>query len=154
MRAPRPLPRALVGANSLAAPVALAALVALSCAGDPALRIEARRARYTATLQSFVVRDDPGAARQQVVLDLMVGWQGGDPLPGLTADVSIADTSGKEKDHRRAWLDVTRVDQGGAQLSIVLDDVPYQAGDGFYVEVRSPVPAAERGEYREFASAR
>jgi hypothetical protein len=130
------------------------ALAALACAGDPALRIEARRARYTATAQSFVVRDDPGAAQQQVVLDVLVGWRGGDPLPGLTVDVSMADPTGKEKEHRRAWLDVSKVDQGGAQMSVVLDDVPYQAGDGFYVEVRTPVPAAERANYREFAAAR
>ena len=32
--------------------------------------------------------------------------------------------------------------------------LPYQAGDGFFVEVRAPIPAAERGDYKEFAAAR
>jgi hypothetical protein len=136
----------------LSALAGLFALAALACAGDPAARIDARRARYAVKVQSFVVRDDPGAARQQVVLDVRIDWNGGEALAGLTVDVSMADPTGKEKAHRRAWLDVSKVDQGGAQSAIVLDDVPYQAGDGFYAEVRSPVPAAERADYREFAA--
>jgi len=134
-------------------PLALLLLASAACARDPARRVEAARARYSAQAQSFVVRDDPAAERQQVVLDVLVGWAGGEALPGLTFDVSMADASGREKARRRVFADVSRIDRGGAQLSLVLDDLPYAAGDGFFVEVRVPVPAAERGEYREFGSA-
>ncbi|KAB2965743.1 MAG: hypothetical protein F9K18_06315 [Thermoanaerobaculia bacterium] len=135
-----------------ALPLALVAALGAACARDPARRIEAARARYSATVQSFVVRDDPEASRQQIVLDVLVEWKGGEPLPGLTLDVSMIDPGGREKARRRVYADVSRVDRGGAQVSLVLEEVPYAAGDGFSVEVRGPVPAAERGDYREFAS--
>jgi hypothetical protein len=139
--------------SPLRAAAALAFLAALTpaCTGDPARSVAIARARYSATLQSFVVRDDPAAERQQVVLDVLVGWDGGEALPGLTLDISMADATGKEKAHRRVFADVSKVDRGGAQISLVLDELPYLAGDGFFVEVRTPVPAAERGDYREFA---
>ena len=136
----------------LLAGLALAAALAAACAQDPARRVEAARARYSATLQSFVVRDDPAAASQQIVLDVLVEWAGGEALPGITLDVSMADATGKEKAHRRVFADVSKVDRGGAQISLVLDELPYRAGDGFFVEVRVPVPAAERSEYREFGA--
>jgi hypothetical protein len=129
------------------------AILAVACAGDPVARLEARRARYTATVQSFVVKDEGAAAAQpQILLDLLIQHDdAGEPLPGITLDVSMADSSGNEKAHRRIWVDTTRVGPGGAQTSIQFDDLPYQPGDGFFVEVRSPVPAAERGEYKEFS---
>ncbi len=143
-------------------PLRTAAVVLLStlllvagtaCAGDPATKIEQRRARYDASLQSFVVRDDPGAP-QQYLLDVLVTWQGGEEaLAGLTLDVSMADAAGKEKVERRAWVDVAGVGRGGTQVAVTLTDLPWQPGDGFFVEVRTPIPVAERGAYREFAAA-
>jgi hypothetical protein len=129
---------------------ALLLVLGAACAGDPADRIEKRRARYDASLQSFVVRDDPGAP-QQYLLDVLVGWQGGEePLPGLTLDVSMADAAGKVKAERRVWVDVSGVGRGGTQIALTLTDLPWQPGDGFFVELRSPVPAAQRAEYLEF----
>lgn len=137
--------------------IRLAALVALplalaACTGDPARRIEARRAAYDATLQSYVVRDDPANSGRTFILDVLVGWQGGEPLPGLTLDVSMAAPGGAEKAHRRIWIETAGVDRGGEQITLELTDLPWEPGDGFFVEVRSPVPAAERGDYREFAA--
>jgi hypothetical protein len=132
--------------------LALAALGA-ACAGDPVARLEARRARYTATVQSFVVRDEaePGG-QPKIVLDLLIEHDDtGEALPGITLDVSMADSSGTEKAHRRIWVDTSRVGPGGAQTSLQLDDLPYQPGDGFFAEVRSPVPAGDRSDYREFS---
>jgi hypothetical protein len=126
---------------------------ALACGGDPGARIESRRAEYTATLQSFVVQDDPGTGTQRIVLDVLVDWSGSDPLPGLTLDVSMADPAGAEKVRRRVWVETAQLRRGGEQLALVLDGLPWQPGDGFFVEVRTPVPAAERGEYREFGAA-
>ena len=39
------------------------------------------------------------------------------------------------------------------QYTHVLEDVLYEEGDGFFAEVRHPVPVEERSEYREFSSA-
>lgn len=138
-------------------PTRLAALVALplalaACSADPVRQVEVRRAAYDATLQSYVVRDDPATGGRTFILDVLVGWQGGEPLPGLTLDVSMAAPGGAEKAHRRVWIETAGVDRGGEQISLELADLPWEPGDGFFVEVRSPVPAAERGDYREFAA--
>lgn len=137
--------------------VLLAVVLAPGCARDPIAEIESRRARYSASLGGFVVREYPaaeqGAARQEILLDVLVQFDGREPLDGLTLDLSMADGAGREKARRLLWVDVTGLGKGpGRQYSLVVDDLPYQAGDGFWVEVRSPVPAAERGEYREFAA--
>lgn len=128
------------------------AAAALACAGDPSAQIESRRREYTATLQSFVVQDDPGTGGQRIVLDVLVEWSGNEPLPGLTLDVSMADPAGAEKVSRKVWIETAQLRRGGEQLALVLDDLPWQPGDGFFVEVRPSVPAAERGEYREFGA--
>jgi hypothetical protein len=129
--------------------------LAAACAVDPVLQIERQRSRYTASVGSFVVRDDPATGRQEIVLDVLVRFDGSEPLPGLTLDLSMADPARREKAHRRVWIEVAGIQKGpGSQLTVTLDDLPYQSGDGFFVEVRTPVPAAERSEYREFAGAR
>jgi hypothetical protein len=138
-------------------PTRLAALVALplalaACSTDPGRQVAVRRAAYDATLQSYVVRDDPATGGRTFILDVLVGWQGGEPLPGLTLDVSMAAPGGAEKAHRRVWIETAGVDRGGEQITLELADLPWEPGDGFFVEVRSPVPAAERGDYREFAA--
>ncbi len=93
----------------------------------------------------------PTPVHQSAILDILVSRKGRVGLPGLTVDITQADPQGHEKGHWQAYLDVSSVLPGsGTQISYTLDDVQYQEGDGFYVEVREPVPAAERGEYREF----
>lgn len=89
--------------------------------------------------------------RQAVTLDILVSLDGREALPGLTLDVTQADAGDNEKASWKIYLDVSDVLRGpGNQISYRLEDVEYEEGDGFHVEVRHPVPAAERGEYREF----
>lgn len=133
----------------------LALLVATGCAGDPVLELERQRSRYSATLGGFVVRDDPATGNQEVVLDVLVQWDGKEPLDGVTIDLSVADAAGREKATRKLWVDTRGLGKGpGRQVTLTLDDLPYQAGDGFFVEVRAPIPAAERAQYREFEAVR
>ena len=88
-----------------------------------------------------------------VVLDILVKNQNDDNLPGITLDVSQVDAGKTEKGHWRVWVDTSQVGRGpGTQVTHVLPGVDYQEGDGFQVEVRGAVPAAEQGEYREFAA--
>lgn len=137
----------------LALPLVL--LIAAGCAGDPILELEHQRSSYSATMNGFVVRDDPDTGKQEIVLDVLVRWDGTKPLDGVTIDLSVADAAGREKAVRHLWVDTAGLGKGpGKQVTLTLTDLPYQAGDGFFVEVRAPIPAAERSAYREFAAAR
>ncbi|MGH9379872.1 MAG: hypothetical protein ACRD2Z_04585 [Thermoanaerobaculia bacterium] len=101
----------------------------------------------------IVVEDLPLApVLQDVTLDLLVRNDNvADRLPGLTLDIALVDAAGNEKDRRRVWIDTSEIARGpGVQLSHDLEDVELAEGDTFHVEMRSPVPAEERAEYREF----
>jgi hypothetical protein len=129
---------------------ALALAIAAACAGDPIAELEAHRARYEVDLLGFVVEEDPVAGTSRVLLDVLVRGDAEMSLPGITLEVSIAGPTGAEKEHRRVWVETVGVGPGGEQVSLPLEGLDYQAGDGFHVAVRSPVPVAERGDYREF----
>lgn len=89
--------------------------------------------------------------RQDVILDILVSRDSRETLPGLTLDVTQADAQENEKASWKVYLDVSDVLRGpGTQISYRLEDVEVADDDFFHVEVRHPVPAAERGEYREF----
>jgi hypothetical protein len=138
--------------NRSAAVLALAvALAPAACGRSGADDVAARRAKTTAEVTGFVVQDQPGGERR-IVLDLTVRSEAKPPLEGVTLDVSIAGPDGKERERRRIWVETRGLGPGGIQLSVPLEDVDYRPGDGYWVEVRNPVPAAERGEYREFAA--
>jgi hypothetical protein len=136
-----------------AAAAALLVLASLACAGDPAQEIERRRAGYSASLAGFMIRDDPGSERPQVLLDVTVRGEAKPPLAGITLDVSMADAGGREKARRRVWVDTSALGPGGEQTTLTLEGLDFAPGDGFWVEVRTPVPPAERGEYRELSAA-
>lgn len=125
-----------------------------ACAGDPVRELELRRSAYSATLSGFVLRDEPGRERPEVVLDVVIEGQSRPPLAGITVDVSMVDAAEREKAHRRSWVDLEGAGPGGAQVALTFDDLDYAPGDGFWVEVRVPVPEAERGEYRELGAVR
>ena len=90
--------------------------------------------------------------RQDVILDILVSKEGrGEPLDRLTVDIEQVDESQQVKETWKAYLDVSDVHRGpGTQITHRLENVDYQEGDGFFAEVRHPVPAEERGAYREF----
>ena len=89
--------------------------------------------------------------RTDLVLDVIVSRQGSEQLQGLTLDITLVDASQAEKDHWLWWVDTSGMPKGDQrQFSHTLEDVDYVDGDGLLVEVRDPVPAQMRGEYREF----
>ena len=131
--------------------------------------MELRRARYTATLQSLTVQQDPqpvdpaiaasGVAAQQAppkvrtdaILDVMVTTTSDEPLPGVTIDVEHFDASRRAKSRSTVWVDTSRLSNGqSTQVSHVLENVAWDTGDTFTVSVRTPIPEAERADYREF----
>ena len=96
---------------------------------------------------------EPVAVSQRVLLDILIQHDSYDKLPGITVEISMADPSGQEKDHWRVWFDTSGIEKANVtQFTHILEDVSYEEGDGFFVEVRQPVPEEERGEYKEFAS--
>lgn len=135
-------------------------------------RVEAARAGYRVQLQTFTLKQQPltvepstGTAaatddireptpvRTDVLLDVFVSTESEDTLTGLTVDFEHVDAARQLKEHRLLWLDTSAVAKGSSvQLTVSVENVDYQEGDAFGVEVRSPVPPGERAAYREFAA--
>jgi hypothetical protein len=89
--------------------------------------------------------------RKDAVLDVIVQHQTNDPLPGITLDISMVDGAQNEVAHWQYWVDTAGLPKANQRpYSIVFEDIAYQEGYGFNVEVRQPVPESERGAYREF----
>jgi len=96
----------------------------------------------------------PVPVQQNLLLDIVVRNENKERLPGLTLDVSQQGADGAEKAHWQIWVDTAKIGRGpGTAVNHLIDDVDYTEGDGFNVQVRTPVPAAERADYREFSAA-
>ena len=97
------------------------------------------------------VVDEP-ALIQNAHLDLIVQHDSNEMLPGVTVEIYMVDANEQEKGHWQLWVDTSTLRKANQlQLVHVIEDVPYVEGDGFAAEIRTPIPAAERGNYREFA---
>lgn len=90
--------------------------------------------------------------RQDVTVDLTIRHESGDALDGITVDFYMSDGD-REVRSWKVWFDTAAVaaHTPGVQFSHTFEDVDYQEGYGFAAEIRSPVPAGERGDYREFS---
>ena len=96
---------------------------------------------------------EPVEVVHNVHLDILIQHDSNERLPGITLDITMVDSAKAEKASWKLWVDTSGIAKAtGTQISHVLEDAPYEEGDGFNVEVR-PVPEAERGDYQEFASA-
>ncbi|MEM1181457.1 MAG: hypothetical protein AAGM22_24145 [Acidobacteriota bacterium] len=98
--------------------------------------------------------DAAGPQTVNLLFDLIVLFEGEEPLPGLTLDVSQADSSGAEKKLWRHYLELPpHVKTETKQVSFETPGVEFEEGDQFSVTLRKVIPPEERGDYREFASA-
>jgi hypothetical protein len=104
--------------------------------------------------------DDDGAPmeeavpeiRQDIMVDILLQHDSPQKLSGITLDIEMVDADQQPKGAWKVWVDTADLPKAtGTQFTHVLEDVDYVEGDGFNVEVRTPVPAEERGEYREFS---
>ncbi|MDH3403784.1 MAG: hypothetical protein OEP45_09240 [Acidobacteriota bacterium] len=158
----------------------------------PLERVDASRAEYKASLNSFFVQEtplveeaapgegvegeeemgeeatgEPPAGSEEIaageeealvvpgrldaVLDVIVQHDSRSPLDGVTLDITMVDGEQRELARWTRWVDTAGLPKANQRpFSIVLEDVDYEEGYGFYVEVRPAVPAAERGAYREY----
>ena len=141
--------------------LALAGALLLAACGPSERDVLEARARYVATIDGYVVRQQPlpvpgeGALKldQDVELGLAVRHdvpEGEPRLRGLTLDVAQVDAAGQPKREWRVWVDTAGLEPGREVRTVhVLNDVEYAPGDGFRVEVRQRIPEAERPDYRE-----
>jgi hypothetical protein len=105
-----------------------------------------------------------------IVLDVLIRNENQQNLPGLTLEVAQVAEGGPKGDEAtweqvvaspqtkatwRIYIDTATIGRGpGTSVTHKLQYVEgYEPGDGFVVTVRHPVPAGDRGEYREFAEA-
>ncbi|TNF71954.1 MAG: hypothetical protein EP299_10550 [Acidobacteria bacterium] len=96
---------------------------------------------------------EPVPVVQKVLLDILIQHDSPEKLPGLTVDISMVDAQGNDKGHWRVWFDTANIVKATpTQFTHVLEDIGYVEGDGFFVEVRQPIPASEYGDYKEFSS--
>lgn len=138
---------------ALAAGLLLTALAA-GCGPSRVERVEQVRSRYQAAVSGWVVEQDPATlpVKQSVLLDLVVSHDSPEKLPGITLDLTQTGADRQEKRRWRVWVDTSGIEPGpGRQVSHDLGTVELAPGDRFAVEVRHPVPAAERDGYREFS---
>lgn len=116
-----------------------AAAAAEAGEGDPAAGLE------------DAVEPIPVPTRRDAVLDVIVQHDAYEPLNGLTLDITLVDDGRNEIGRWLRWVDTEGLPKANQRpYSIVLEDVAYEEGYGFHVEVRHPVPVAERGDYREY----
>ena len=94
----------------------------------------------------------PVELSQDATLDVLVRHESSEKLAGITVDIVMQSTSGQEKGSWTMWVETADLEKGThLQLTQVLEDVPYEEGDGFFVEIRSPIPTDEQADYPEFA---
>ena len=94
-----------------------------------------------------------GPRTRDVVLDIDLYHTAAEPLPGITLDVTQADSQEREKAVFNVWVDTSNLVKGQhIQVNEILEDVEFEPGDLFSVEVRHPVPPEDRSEYREFSA--
>ncbi len=95
-----------------------------------------------------------GPQPKDIVLHLLVRFNGDTALPGITVEVTQQDPFGKEKEPTLEWIDTAGMSKSDVkQVDLVLEGLEYEDGDGFSVLLSQAVPAEERGQYREYAEA-
>lgn len=83
--------------------------------------------------------------RQNVRVDILLQHDSPDRLSGITLDIEMVDANKVPKNVWKIWVDTKALAKGtGTQFGHLLEDVDYVEGDGFGVEVRSPVPERAR----------
>lgn len=98
----------------------------------------------------LLAETEPVDVDQKVVLDIRLRHSGAGKLPGVTLDITQADSSDNEKARWRRYVETDGM-AVEKSVSVTLEDVDYEAGDGFHAEVLHTVPPEQRNNYQEFA---
>lgn len=102
--------------------------------------------------EEMPVDEELAPVLQNVAIDILLQHDSPEKLPGITLDIEMVDSNQQTKHTWRIWADTAKLPKAtGTQFTHVLENLDYVEGDGFNVEVRSPVPPEERNQYREFS---
>ncbi|NND71298.1 MAG: hypothetical protein HKN43_06945 [Rhodothermales bacterium] len=97
--------------------------------------------------------EDEGPQSTNVLFDILVSFQGKNPLDGITVDVTHVDEDEEEKGVYLQFVDTAGMLDGETrQVDFELEGVAVEDGDAFSVTLASGVPA-NAGDYREFSQA-
>ena len=88
-----------------------------------------------------------------IMFDLIVLFSGSDPLPGITIDISHADSAGTEKSAWRKHLEIPNIVKAETKQISFEAEVDFVEGDQFSVNLLKYVDPANYAEYPEYASA-
>lgn len=100
------------------------------------------------------IPEEVGPRTSTVLFDLVVRFEGSDPLPGVTVEISHVDAERNEKELRFHYLETGEIRRGGSQqIELVLEGFEIEEGDAFSVDLQSFVAPEDYGRYREFAEA-
>lgn len=92
-----------------------------------------------------------GPKPTDILLDLVVYFRGRESLPGVTVDITHADASQAPKQTYHHYVETAGILNGETrQASVVLEDVPFEEGDVFSVELVAGIPA-DLSAYKEFS---
>ncbi len=92
-----------------------------------------------------------GPVPTDVLFDLVVYFRGRESLDGLTVDISHANAAQEEKGVYRQYVEIPGMVNGETrQTDFVLEDLPFEEGDVFAVEVVEGVPE-DLAAYPEFS---
>ena len=95
---------------------------------------------------------ETGPSSTDIFFDLIIQFDGPESLPGITVEITHADPFEQEKGSLLHYVETGKmVKSETRQESFTLPIENFEEGDVFSVELRSLVPAEERGNYREFA---
>ncbi len=94
-----------------------------------------------------------GPTPTTIFFDLIVLFSGSEPLDGITVDVTHADASGAEKRTWRKYLETPGIVKSEARQIGFEEEVHFEEGDVFSVQLLKYVDPANYGEYKEYTAA-
>lgn len=122
-----------------------------ACAGkSPEQQALETRRGYSAQLNTWLKAESNDPAKTAITFDLLITNSGDQALPGLTFDLSHADSAGKEKRNWRHFVELPKLGRGQAHQASFTEQVEgFVEGDLFSVDLLKNIPIEKRGEYRE-----
>ena len=106
----------------------------------------------TEEMAEEAVEPEPGPETTAIHFDVILYFDGDETLPGITLDITHADSNEQEKATYRYWANTADMLRGAPlQFNFVLEIPNFEPGDVFSMEIRRPIPDAEISEYGEFS---
>lgn len=117
-----------------------------------AAAVAGEAAEETTEGEEMEEEEEPGPRPANILLDLLVRFNGEEALPGITVEIAQAGPSGQEKATYLEYIETGGIRTGEErQVPVTLAVDNFEDGDAFSIEWNAFVPPEEQGEYREFS---